>query len=183
MIMEWTKFPLFVIAGPCVIESEELCMTVAGEVKRICAKLGMGYVFKASFDKANRSSEKSFRGPGLKEGVAMAKLKVGLVLALAIGVVAAGAGAVAHQVLRTKQPEAKQVAEAKPESGEVEPVKPEGEKRQVRRLAGADALLHGCAPIAQSNDQRLHHSFRALLLQSPQPCSQSVYLLFRIGRG
>jgi 2-dehydro-3-deoxyphosphooctonate aldolase (KDO 8-P synthase) len=71
--MEWTKFPLFVIAGPCVIESEELCMQVAGEVKRICAKLGLGYVFKASFDKANRSSASSYRGPGLKEGVAILK--------------------------------------------------------------------------------------------------------------
>src|SRR5438105_7200831 len=71
--MEWTKFPLFVIAGPCVIESEELCMQVAGELKRICAKLGLGYVFKASFDKANRSSASSFRGPGLKEGLAILK--------------------------------------------------------------------------------------------------------------
>ena len=71
--MEWTKFPLFVIAGPCVIESEELCMQVAGEVKRMCAKLGLGYVFKASFDKANRSSASSYRGPGLKEGVAILK--------------------------------------------------------------------------------------------------------------
>jgi len=69
MTMEWTKFPLFVIAGPCVIESEELCMQVAGEVKRMCAKLGLGYVFKASFDKANRSSASSYRGPGVKEGV------------------------------------------------------------------------------------------------------------------
>src|SRR5947207_4855851 len=73
MTMEWTKFPLFVIAGPCVIESEELCMQVAGEVKRICAKLGIGYVFKASFDKANRSSSSSYRGPGLAEGVAILK--------------------------------------------------------------------------------------------------------------
>src|SRR5215208_3071884 len=71
--MEWTKFPLFVIAGPCVIESEELSMRVAGEVKRICAKLGVGYVFKASFDKANRSSASSYRGPGLREGVAVLK--------------------------------------------------------------------------------------------------------------
>jgi 2-dehydro-3-deoxyphosphooctonate aldolase (KDO 8-P synthase) len=71
--MEWTDFPLFVIAGPCVIESEELCMAVAGEVKRICAKLGLGYLFKASFDKANRSSASSYRGPGLKEGVAVLK--------------------------------------------------------------------------------------------------------------
>jgi 2-dehydro-3-deoxyphosphooctonate aldolase (KDO 8-P synthase) len=69
LAMDWTKFPLFVIAGPCVIESEELCMAVAGEVKRICAKLGLGYVFKASFDKANRSSSSSYRGPGLREGV------------------------------------------------------------------------------------------------------------------
>src|SRR3954464_8465994 len=71
--MEWTKFPLFVIAGPCVIESEELCMQVAGEVKRICAQLGVGYVFKASFDKANRSSASSYRGPGLREGGAILK--------------------------------------------------------------------------------------------------------------
>src|SRR4051812_27907026 len=71
--MDWTKFPLFVVAGPCVIESEALCMEVAGEVKRICAKLGLGYVFKASFDKANRSSASSYRGPGMKEGVAVLK--------------------------------------------------------------------------------------------------------------
>src|SRR6266480_4376371 len=71
--MDWIKFPLFVIAGPCVIESEGLCMEVAGEVKRICAKLGLGYVFKASFDKANRSSSSSFRGPGLAEGVEILK--------------------------------------------------------------------------------------------------------------
>ncbi|HEV8607529.1 MAG TPA: 3-deoxy-8-phosphooctulonate synthase [Tepidisphaeraceae bacterium] len=71
--MEWTKYPLFVIAGPCVMESEGLCLEVAGELKRICAKLGLGYVFKASFDKANRSSASSYRGPGLKEGVAILK--------------------------------------------------------------------------------------------------------------
>src|SRR5437763_16819484 len=73
MTMEWTRFPLFVIAGPCVIESEELCMAAAGEVKKVCAKLGIGYVFKASFDKANRSSAASYRGPGVKEGVAILK--------------------------------------------------------------------------------------------------------------
>src|SRR5258706_12244840 len=73
MKMEWTKFPLFVIAGPCVIESEELCMAVAGEVKRICGKLGLGHVFKASFDKANRSSSSSYRGPGLRDGMAVLK--------------------------------------------------------------------------------------------------------------
>src|SRR3954451_23669863 len=73
MTMEWTKFPLFVIAGPCVIESEELCMAVAGEGKRGGAKLGVGYVFKASFDKANRSSATSYRGSGVKEGIAVLK--------------------------------------------------------------------------------------------------------------
>jgi 2-dehydro-3-deoxyphosphooctonate aldolase (KDO 8-P synthase) len=64
-----TRFPLFVIAGPCVIESEELCLTVGARVKQICEKLGIGYVFKASFDKANRSSNSSFRGPGLEQGL------------------------------------------------------------------------------------------------------------------
>jgi 2-dehydro-3-deoxyphosphooctonate aldolase (KDO 8-P synthase) len=60
---------LFVIAGPCVIESAELCLTVARHVKGVCEKLGMEYVFKASFDKANRSSNASFRGPGLENGL------------------------------------------------------------------------------------------------------------------
>src|SRR2546421_1791829 len=73
MMMEWTKFPLFLIAGPCVIESAELCLDIAEHLKAVCGKLGLGYVFKASFDKANRSSAGSFRGPGLKEGVAILK--------------------------------------------------------------------------------------------------------------
>jgi 2-dehydro-3-deoxyphosphooctonate aldolase (KDO 8-P synthase) len=60
---------LFVIAGPCVIESADLCLTVAGHVKAICNKLGLTYIFKASFDKANRSSNASFRGPGLDKGL------------------------------------------------------------------------------------------------------------------
>ena len=62
---------LFVIAGPCVIESEALCMTVAHHVKGVCEKLGLTCIFKASFDKANRSSSDSFRGPGLHEGLAI----------------------------------------------------------------------------------------------------------------
>lgn len=62
---------LGLIAGPCVIESEELCLQVASFLKRTCLKLGIEYVFKASFDKANRTSHKSFRGPGLKEGLAI----------------------------------------------------------------------------------------------------------------
>lgn len=65
------KFTLF--AGPCVIESEELVMEIAEEMKRITEKLGINYVFKASFDKANRSSIHSFRGPGIDEGLRILK--------------------------------------------------------------------------------------------------------------
>jgi 2-dehydro-3-deoxyphosphooctonate aldolase (KDO 8-P synthase) len=61
--------PLFIIAGPCVIESRELCIQVGAHVKRVCDKLGLPYIFKASFDKANRSSNSSFRGPGLQDGL------------------------------------------------------------------------------------------------------------------
>lgn len=60
---------LFLIAGPCVIENEKLCLDVAAQLKRTCARLGITYVFKASFDKANRTSGKSFRGPGLEAGL------------------------------------------------------------------------------------------------------------------
>ncbi len=61
--------PLFLIAGPCVIESEALVMEVAGTLKEICAELDVPLVFKASFDKANRSSIESFRGPGMEAGL------------------------------------------------------------------------------------------------------------------
>jgi 2-dehydro-3-deoxyphosphooctonate aldolase (KDO 8-P synthase) len=61
--------PLFLIAGPCVIESEALVQEVAGTLKEITAALGIALIFKASFDKANRSSGKSFRGPGLDAGL------------------------------------------------------------------------------------------------------------------
>ena len=61
--------PLFVIAGPCVIESLEQCLQIARHVKSVCDRLGLPYVFKASFDKANRSSNGSFRGPGLEDGL------------------------------------------------------------------------------------------------------------------
>jgi 2-dehydro-3-deoxyphosphooctonate aldolase (KDO 8-P synthase) len=57
------------IAGPCVIESEILCLQVAESLKNTCARLGVSYVFKASFDKANRTSGKSFRGPGVAAGL------------------------------------------------------------------------------------------------------------------
>lgn len=61
--------PFFVMAGPCVIEDEELCFEIASEMKRITAELQIPYVFKASFDKANRTSHKSYRGPGIDEGL------------------------------------------------------------------------------------------------------------------
>jgi 2-dehydro-3-deoxyphosphooctonate aldolase (KDO 8-P synthase) len=60
---------LFLIAGPCVIENEKLCLQVAASLKKTCASLGVFYVFKASFDKANRTSAKSFRGPGIENGL------------------------------------------------------------------------------------------------------------------
>ena len=61
--------PLTLIAGPCVIESRDLVLQVAEQVSGICQELGIRYVFKASFDKANRSSGKSYRGPGSDEGL------------------------------------------------------------------------------------------------------------------
>jgi 2-dehydro-3-deoxyphosphooctonate aldolase (KDO 8-P synthase) len=61
--------PFFLIAGPCVIESEALVMEVAGRMREITRELGIPYVFKASYDKANRSSKGSFRGPGLEQGL------------------------------------------------------------------------------------------------------------------
>lgn len=61
--------PFFLIAGPCVIESEELALSTAGELKRITAALGIPFIYKSSFDKANRSSVGSFRGPGMEAGL------------------------------------------------------------------------------------------------------------------
>jgi 2-dehydro-3-deoxyphosphooctonate aldolase (KDO 8-P synthase) len=61
--------PLFLIAGPCVVESEQLQVDVAGQLKEICAALSIPFVFKSSYDKANRSSSKSFRGVGMQEGL------------------------------------------------------------------------------------------------------------------
>ncbi len=61
--------PLFLIAGPCVIESEGLVLEIAGTIQEITEALGIPYVFKASYDKANRTSSKSFRGPGLEQGL------------------------------------------------------------------------------------------------------------------
>ena len=61
--------PLFLIAGPCVVESRQLQVDVAGELKAICASLAIPFIFKSSYDKANRSSHASFRGPGMEEGL------------------------------------------------------------------------------------------------------------------
>ena len=61
--------PLFLIAGPCVVESRELQIDVAGRLKEITGKLGVPFIFKSSYDKANRSSSKSFRGLGMEQGL------------------------------------------------------------------------------------------------------------------
>jgi 2-dehydro-3-deoxyphosphooctonate aldolase (KDO 8-P synthase) len=75
------KNPLFLIAGPCVIESESHARKMAESVAKIASDAGIPYIFKASYDKANRSSAKSFRGPGAKEGLRiLAKIKSDLKL-------------------------------------------------------------------------------------------------------
>ena len=63
------EHPFFLIAGPCVIESEQLAIETASELKEICGRLAIPFIFKSSFDKANRSSGDSFRGPGVDEGL------------------------------------------------------------------------------------------------------------------
>lgn len=73
--------PLFLIAGPCVIESEQLAMDTAGQLKEMCAALNVPFIYKSSFDKANRSSAKSFRGLGMEEGLRIlseVKKKIGV---------------------------------------------------------------------------------------------------------
>ncbi len=68
--------PLFIIAGPCVIESESLALETAQYLKNVTGELGLPFIFKSSFDKANRTSKDSFRGPGLEEGLRiLAKVK------------------------------------------------------------------------------------------------------------
>ena len=61
--------PLFLIAGPCVIESREMALDTAGQLQDICRKLGLNFIYKSSYDKANRSSGKSFRGLGMEQGL------------------------------------------------------------------------------------------------------------------
>ncbi|MBS1223500.1 MAG: 2-dehydro-3-deoxyphosphooctonate aldolase [Proteobacteria bacterium] len=73
--------PLFLIAGPCVIESEQLALDTAGRLKEISGRLGIPFIYKSSFDKANRSSYQSYRGPGLEEGLkilARVKAEIGV---------------------------------------------------------------------------------------------------------
>ena len=68
--------PFFLIAGPCVVESEQLQMDTAGTLKEITSSLGIPFIFKSSYDKANRSSGTSFRGPGMDKGLEiLAKVK------------------------------------------------------------------------------------------------------------
>ena len=68
--------PFFLIAGPCVIESEDMAMRTSEAIKAITDELGIHFIYKSSFDKANRTSGKSFRGPGLEEGLEiLAKVK------------------------------------------------------------------------------------------------------------
>jgi len=77
------KNPFCLIAGPCVIESEKITLSIAERLKKICERLSIPLVFKASYDKANRTSMRSFRGPGLKEGLkvlARVKAETGLSL-------------------------------------------------------------------------------------------------------
>jgi len=63
------EHPIFLISGPCVIESEQLALDTAGQLKELCERVGVPFIYKSSFDKANRSSTKSFRGLGLEEGL------------------------------------------------------------------------------------------------------------------
>ncbi len=75
------EHPFFLIAGPCVIESEKLVLDIAEQMKALTDELGIPYIFKASFDKANRTSSSSYRGPGLEEGLRIlekVKLQIGV---------------------------------------------------------------------------------------------------------
>lgn len=92
--------PFVLIAGPCVLESLERALMIAERVKKIAAKLGIPYVFKVSYDKANRSSIHSFRGPGIEEGLEyLAKIKKELDLPILSDIHSADQAAVAAEVL------------------------------------------------------------------------------------
>ena len=68
--------PLFLIAGPCVIESEQMAMSTAEQLKRITEQLGISFIYKSSFDKANRTSSQSYRGPGMAEGLRLSLIHI-----------------------------------------------------------------------------------------------------------
>src|SRR5216684_7863513 len=92
--------PLFLIAGPCVIESELHACVMAEKVAKIAADAGVPYIFKASYDKANRSSVKAFRGPGLKEGLRiLGKIKTDLHLPILTDIHEASQAAPAAEVV------------------------------------------------------------------------------------
>jgi len=97
--------PIFLIAGPCVIESRQLALDTAGMLKEICAELGVPFIYKSSYDKANRSSGKSFRGPGVDEGLrilADVKQQIGVpVLTDVHGIDQIAAAAAVADVLQT----------------------------------------------------------------------------------
>ena len=92
--------PLTIIAGPCLAESQELCLQVARSMRDRCTELGLGYIFKASFDKANRSSVDSPRGPGLDEALSwFAKVKAELDVPVTTDIHEPGQAAAAAQVV------------------------------------------------------------------------------------
>jgi len=96
--------PLFLIAGPCVIESEDRAFALAEKIKRVCAGLGVPFIFKASFDKANRSSVKSYRGPGMARGLEiMGRIKKDLSIPVLSDVHETGQVAGAAEVLDVLQ--------------------------------------------------------------------------------
>src|SRR5881397_1542607 len=91
--------PLFLIAGPCVIETESHARAMAEKIAKVAADAGLPYIFKASFDKANRSSLKGFRGPGLKEGLRiLGKIKSDLKLTILTDIHEASQAAPAAEV-------------------------------------------------------------------------------------
>src|SRR5438132_14344159 len=91
--------PLFLIAGPCVIETESHARAMAEKIAKVAADAGLPYIFKASFDKANRSSLKGFRGPGLKEGLRiLGKIKSDLKLPILTDIHEASQAAPAAEV-------------------------------------------------------------------------------------
>lgn len=96
--------PLLIIAGPCVLESEEVALETATSLKDICSRLGLPLVFKSSYDKANRTSVRSFRGPGMDKGLRMlSDIKSGLGLPVISDVHSAAEAAPAAEVLDALQ--------------------------------------------------------------------------------